>query len=226
MILNRARRWTVFALALAIGLLAFWPLRLAPGLSKSGIAAGSARGTLWSGTLEAAQWRGIALGDLAVGVAPLSLVAGNLRMHIEGPALRGTILRGSVSGLSGATGDMAVGGVLPLPVSRLALDTVTATFANGACTEATGQVRLAPGGAIAAITGGESFAGAIRCDAGKLLLPLTAGPAQMQVRIGGDGRYNASILVGGIDEAQRQGLAAAGFQPTPDGAAINVEGSL
>jgi general secretion pathway protein N len=222
------RRGLVAALGLAAGLLLLLPLRLAPGLLATGIAAESVEGSLWSGQLRAARWHGLALGDVRVGVSPVSLLGGNLRFSLAGPALQGSILRGGTNGVAGLSGKLALGGGLPLPIAGVSFDGVDAEFSGGACRRAAGQVRLVPAGALAAATGGEALSGAIRCDGAQLLLPLAMGPARFDMRIDAGGRYRATIAIAiaGADPAGQSALLAAGFAPTPDGAVAILEGSL
>ncbi len=223
---DMVRRGLVAALGLALGLLLLWPLRLAPGLHAAGIAAESVEGSLWSGQLKAARWHGLAFGDVRVGVSPLALLGGNLRLSLSGPALRGSVMRGGTTGVAGLSGTVALAGGKSLPIVGVAFDGVDAMFSGGACRSAAGQIRLLPAGALAGATGGEALAGAIRCDGDQLLLPLAAGAARLEMRIGATGRYRASITIAGADMAASPALLAAGFVPTPGGAAATVEGVL
>ncbi len=226
MVMNRIYRWLAFALALVVGLLAMWPLRLAPGIAATGLSSASATGSIWAGELTAARWRGLELGELHVGLAPTALLGGHLRLAVEGASLRGAILQGRTNGVESLNGDIPLAGSTPLPIARLGLDSVSIEFAGGVCKKASGQIRFVASGALAAASAGGIFAGTPVCDAGQLLLPLAAGPARMDIRIGGDGRYRAAISVTGSDATERPALLAAGFQPTPQGVALNLEGSL
>ncbi len=224
--MTRTRRWLAFALALVAGLLALWPLRLAPGIAATGLTAASATGSIWAGETTATRWRGLAIGDLHVGLAPMALIGGHMRLAVDGASLRGAILQGRTSGVEALNGDMPLAGSTPLPVARLGLDSVSVEFVAGVCKKAAGQIRLVASGALAAVAAGGVFAGTPVCDTGELRLPLSAGPARMDIRIGGDGRFRAAISVTGADSTDRPALLAAGFQPTPQGVALNLEGSL
>jgi general secretion pathway protein N len=219
-------RWLAFAAALVIGLLALWPLRLAPGLARTGLAAASATGSIWLGDLASARWRGLALGDLRVGLSPLALLTGRTRLTMNGTALRGTIEQGSTSGGATLSGDIPLAGNTPLPITQLILDGFNVRFDHGTCKTAFGKLRIMAAGPLAAASSGGSFSGTPKCEAGKLLLPLASGPARMDIRIGEGGGYRASMAVAGPDPANRAALLAAGFQPDPQGVVLNLEGSL
>jgi general secretion pathway protein N len=220
------RRCLITALGLAIGLLLLWPLRLVPGLREAGFAAESIEGSLWAGQLRAARWHGLVIGDVGVGVSPLALLGGNLRLSLAGPALRGSVMRGGTTGVAGLSGNVALAGPMPLPIVGVAFDGVDTVFSGGICRNAAGQIRLLPGGALARATGGQALAGVIRCDGDQLLLPLAAGAARLDMRIGATGRYRATITIAGAESAASPALLAAGFVPTPDGVAATLEGVL
>jgi general secretion pathway protein N len=217
-------------LAVVIALIALLPLRLVLAASGSGLAARSATGSVWFGRLADAQWRGAGLGDVAIRLAPLPLLTGQLRLAFDGATLRGTL---QPHGVTGLTGQVAMAGTTPLPISSVTFDDVDMIFSNRACERARGTMRVMAGGALALpgvlAAGGAMaapFAGMPRCDGGKLVLPLVSGPARMDLRIAADGRYTAAITIDNVEESARPGLLAAGFQPTPQGAALTLEGSL
>lgn len=208
------------ATAFVIAMIALLPLRLALGLRVTGLAARAVTGSIWSGRLADAQWRGAGIGNLEVGLSPLPLLAGRLRLAVAGTSVRGVV---TPNGVTGLIGQVALAGVTPLPVSSIGFDGVDIVFSDGVCRAAKGQVQVLTRGVLVA---SEAFSGTARCDAGKLLLPLVSGRARLDLRIGGDGRYAAGIAIDTIDETARPGLIAAGFQPTPQGLALTLEGSL
>ncbi len=216
------RRWLWLVAALLIGMVALLPLRIVLALGNSGLAARSVAGSLWSGELADAAWRGMPIGDLDVGLAPLSLLSGAPALHFAGPALTGIATRAGVTGLSGS---VDASGQTPLPLGRVGLQDVEIVFDKRACTQARGLVTIAATGSLATALGG-SLQGLARCEGGALLLPLASATAQMLLRIGGDGRWRAVISVTSVDEATRTGLLAAGFAPTPQGLSRTLEGHL
>jgi general secretion pathway protein N len=216
------RRWLWLVAAFLVGAVVLLPLRAVLALGNGGLAARTVTGSLGSGQLAAAAWRGVALGDLDVGLAPLSLLTGTPALHFAGPALAGTATPAGVSGLSGS---VDAGGQTPLPIGRIGLQDVEIAFDKRVCTQARGMVTVAATGSLATALGG-SLQGLARCDGGALLLPLASATAQLLLRIGGDGSWRAVISVTSVDEATRTGLLAAGFAPTPQGLSRTLEGHL
>lgn len=216
------RRWLWLVAAFLVGMVALLPLRIVLALGNSGLAARSVAGSLWSGHLADAAWRGMPIGDLDVGLAPLSLLGGAPALHFAGPALTGIATPAGVTGLSGS---VDASGQTPLPLGRIGLQDVEIVFDKRTCTQARGMVTVAATGSLATALGG-SLQGLARCEGGALLLPLASATAQILLRIGGDGGWRAVISVTSVDEATRTGLLAAGFAPTPQGLSRTLEGHL
>jgi hypothetical protein len=61
-----------------------------------------------------------------------------------------------------------------------------------------------------------------------VVIPLVSGDSavQMTFKLRDDASYTASITVEPVAEAARPALLAAGFQPSPQGMAMTVEGVL
>ena len=215
-------------LALAFGLLmllflaALLPLRLA--LAGTDITARSADGSLWNGQLQAAAWRGVVLGDVGVGLAPLPLLVGQRRVAFTSGGLSGTLVKSgkgvAVEALEGVALPGQLGG---LPVARIGFAGFAAAFEDGRCTSAAGSLTLDPGGPLAALGG---FSGSPRCDGARLLLPLQGQGGRLDLNLSADGRYDVRVTLDSVDPAARPGLLAAGFQPTPTGLALTLTGSL
>ena len=208
--------------ACLLGAIALLPLRVLVAAGDQGLAARQVSGSVWAGQLNDASWRGIPLGDLGVGLAPLSLLTGAPRLTFAGPALAGMASGAGVTGLSGS---IDARGQTLLPIGRINFQNLDISFQNGSCRTASGGVTVTPTGLLAAAMGGE-LRGLARCDAGKLLLPLTSATAGMQVRIGGDGGWQALISVTAGDAATRSALLVSGFAPTPQGLSRRLEGHL
>lgn len=217
-----------FVVMLSVALLALLPLRLVLAAAGPGLTAREASGGAWAGRLAAAQWHGVPLGDLAVGIAPLPLLAGRVELAIAGPALRGRLVRGV--GVEGLTGSVAVTGLTLLPVAAVAFEGVDISFAGGDCRTARGVIRVKPGGAFGAGRAAEGWlSGSPRCEAGQLrvaFVPAAGAGSRIDLAVGGDGRYRAGIAIEAPPETARDGLLASGFQPTPRGLALQLEGSL
>lgn len=225
---NFVAAWIAVAV---VGLAALWllPLRLAliaGQFDAQGLSARAVGGRLWSGRLLAAEWRGLALGDIDVGLKPLALATATLRFELSGDQLRGEAWRrrggGGVGNLSGR---VAVAGLAGLPIEALVLERVDIGFRNGACTTAAGRLSLQPGGALARFG---PLAGEPRCEGSAVLLPLESpdGAVRLELRVKPDTGFRARIEVAQVDEATRLALLAKGFQPTPQGLGMDLEGRL
>lgn len=216
------RRLLWLVAAILVGAVVLLPLRNVLALGDTGLSARDVSGSLWSGELADAAWRGVPLGDLQVGLSPMSLLTGAPSLGFAGPALTGAATPAGVTGLSGS---IDASGQTPLPIGRIGMRDVTIVFAGNSCTSAGGTLSVAATGAIATALGG-TLQGTARCDAGALLLPLASATAQMQLRITGNGAWRAEISVTSVDTSARSGLLAAGFAPTPQGLSRVLEGHL
>ena len=216
------RRLLGLVLAFLVGAVALLPLRAVLGLGDTGLTARDVSGSLWSGHLADAVWRGVPIGDLDIRLAPLPLLGGQPTLRFAGASLSGTA---TAIGVTDLTGSIDASGHTPLPLGRIGLQNVSIAFEKRRCTAARGTVTVAVTGSLATALGG-SLQGLVRCDAGALLLPLASATAQLQMRITGDGGWRAAISVGSVDEAARTGLLAAGFAPTPQGLSRTLEGHL
>ena len=208
--------------AFVLGAAVLLPLRAILALDDGGFAARQVSGSLWSGQLADVAWRGVPLGDLAVGLAPLSFLTGAPRLGFDGPALTGTATADGVSDLSGT---VDASGHTPLPIGRVDLKNVSIRFVGRTCTAASGSVAATAIGPAAGALGG-TLQGLARCDAGSLLLPLDSATAQLQLRIDGNGGWQALVTVASVTETARAGLLAAGFAPTPQGLSRTFAGHL
>ena len=220
--MSNGRLALVFGVLTLLFLLALLPLRLA--LAGSGVTARSAQGSLWHGQLQDAAWRGVALGDVGMGLSPLPLLIGQRRIDFTAGGLSGRLDKGggriAVEGLTGVAAPGQLGG---LPVARINFAEFAAVFEDERCTAASGSLTLDPGGPLAALGG---FSGSPRCDGARLLLPLQGQGGRLDLHLSADGRYDASLSLENVEPAVRPGLLAAGFQPTPTGLALSLTGSL
>lgn len=196
----------------------------------SGLSARDATGTIWSGTLHDAQLAGLPLGDTKVGLLPLALLTGQIRLQFAGAKLKGTLVATPTSfGIAHAIGpvDAAVR-VKPLPVAQLVLDDATVQFSGKQCSDAKGNVRAVVGGDIGGITLPGGMTGTLRCDGHLLLVPLVgqSGMERLNIRIDSEGKWRAEFIVRTTDQATAAKLAAAGFLPGPSGHIIRLTGAL
>src|SRR3546814_16566619 len=116
--MSRRTLVVVFVLALTILLVATLPLRMviATGagdtFAATGLSAAEASGPAWSGHLRAVEWHGVAHGDVAVSLRPLSLLAGTRRVHLAARGFSVDLLQGRPTGFDSTSGQM------DLPVRR------------------------------------------------------------------------------------------------------------
>jgi general secretion pathway protein N len=230
---------TLFFLgAFFLALLALLPMRLAMdwfGLDTRGVAAREVRGSVWYGALKEAQLGTVGLGDMGARLHGLPLLLGRARIGLnrqEGtPAddFRGaaTVTRNGF-GLDDVTGrlQLTAGALGQLPLTQVDLSDVTARFENGQCTQAAGTVRAMVAGDVGGIALPAGLTGAARCDAGALLLAMNSQSSMetVEIRIFGDGRYQANVLIRSTDATLRDRMIAAGLTTTPQGYGLSVNG--
>jgi general secretion pathway protein N len=229
------KRGVFFLAAFAFALLALLPLRLGLdwfGLGNRGFSAREATGSVWLGAVREARFGQLALGDLGTSLDTLPLLAGQARIGVEG--LGGRNLKGAFIssrngfGVDDVTAQLGLAGAFaPLPLASLDLGDVGVRFEGGRCAQAEGRVRAALSGDIGGLPL-PALAGVARCDAGLLLLPLASqsGGERLELRIGGDGRYRAELLVRPSQPGLGAALTAAGFAPAGGGYALRLSGTL
>jgi len=226
-------RWLFLAVAFLVMLVIVVPLRVALdrlGFDERGLGARSVTGSLWSGELTEAHFRGVSLGDLDAGLSPLALLVGEARMALASPAWRGTLIQAGSSvgvvGLSGRLGPEALSA--SLPVNALEFEAADIRFRDGVCAAAAGAVRVEPRATVPGMATLGQLSGALRCDGEAVLVPLVSGSGRERVdlRLFGDGRYSLTLVVKADDPATAAVLTANGFVATTDGLTMTTEGSF
>lgn len=217
------------------------PLRLGLdwlAMDDRGIAAREARGSVWNGALTEAQFGDSEMGDVDAGLGFFPLLIGRARLSVSRDAAEGDTLgefHGAVSvsgadfGIDDMTARLPVAATFaPVPIAALNLEDLTAHFENGLCVEAEGTVQAEIATNLSGISLPAAATGAARCDEGALLLPLIgqSGMDQLNVRIDGNGAYTAELIVRPADDAMRDRLSAAGFQPAAGGYAMVANGTF
>lgn len=236
-VLKRPRM--VLAAMLVVALVATLPMRFMLGLiglGEAGLSARSAMGPVWFATLREVHFGDLDLGDMHAFLSPGALLLGAARIDVAGPPpLAGPALRGGVRvsgagfGVDDVTASLAAGRLFaPLPVTKVELETFSASFTRGACAAADGRVKLALGGAIGGVTLAQGLSGTARCEGSALLIALASvsGNERLRMTIKGDGRYRSEFLVATSDPASIATLTASGFQNDNDGYRLSVDGRL
>ncbi len=226
-------RIVLFAGSLLFFLLAFLPLSLALsliGTSGQQLSARAATGTVWSGRLAEAAIGPIVIGDVAVALKPLSLLAGQTSIFMQSAVGRGTFtsLKGGFA-VDDATARLAtVRMFAPIPLDAIDLTDVSVAFLAGRCEKAQGRVRATFAADVAGLSLAQGLSGAIRCESGALVLPLVSQSAleRLNLYLQSDGRYRAELFVRSTDPAMAGKLTVAGFAPTQDGFVLRLAGKL
>ena len=191
---------------LLIGLVALLPARLL--LPAPPLAATSVTGSIWQARLEGASLGAARLGSIGLAAQPAALLKGRLAWAVSG-AVQGRLWRGP--GGSGAETISATiaGGLMPGVASLTLVEAGAVLDAQGRCQSASGQaqVQLSP-----ALGGQSTLAGALRCEAGALALPLASpdGRARLELVASAQG-WQARLLLAGASPAETAALTAAGF---------------
>lgn len=214
----RAGLVALFVLALVVLL----PLRLGAG-QVPGLSARAASGSIWSGRLRDATYGPLVLGDIDAALAPLPLLLGRAEVVVQGGDFAARLSR---HGVNDATGTLPFrAGLGALPVEAVTFDHGTAVFRDGACERAQGRVglTLAIPGASSLVLSGEA-----RCAGAALLLPLRGpgGVERLDLRVQGDGRWRADLVLAGLSPEAAAPLRAAGFAARPDGLGIRTGGQF
>lgn len=171
-----------------------------------------ASGTVWRGRVDLATAQGRRLGAYDVGLSPLALVGGDLRLRARDEAADRTfVLRaGRDKGVEALSGPILLSAdALP---GRIEVRDVAAVFRDGRCRKAGGRIRFRA--AQDSLLGGATLAGAPACVSGDWVARLTptgGGGAAIILRADGAGRLQAEITVATADPVVVQAALEQGF---------------
>jgi len=233
------RIWIAAALLALVLIIATLPMRLAlqiTGAQDAGLSARSVTGSIWSGTLVDARWRGAALGTLDAGLAPAGLLTGSARLDIAREsellgALRGGLILNGWRGVADMNGQVSLGASLAgVPLDTLRLEAVEARFDSaGRCMAASGRVQLSIALPVPGLDLAGGLGGPLACRDGRAEAALASqsGMERLTLSIDGAGRYRARLAVQGSGDASVAALLrAAGFLPTGNTLVLLHEGRL
>lgn len=237
--MTRPRTWIAAALLAAVLIIATLPLRLVLGMAGAGDAGLTARavtGSLWSGQLIDARWRGARLGSIGAGLAPLALLRGEVRLEIARDdvllgKLTGALLLNGARGVKDMNGSVSLGASLAgVPLDSLQLTGVAARFDSaGRCVEAAGQARLSIALPVPGLDLANGMAGPLTCRDGRAEAALASqsGMERLTLAFDGAGQYRARLSVRASGDAAAEGLLrAAGFLPAGGDLVLLHEGRL
>ncbi|MET0180327.1 MAG: type II secretion system protein N [Novosphingobium sp.] len=233
------RAWLALAGVFAAALIAALPLRVAlcwSGADARGLSAREVGGTVWDGWIGQLRLGALPLGDVEAGLRPLPLLIGRREFALEriGPATTPEF-SAIASGGSGwlalreVEGQVALGdGLGDLPASAIGFRGFRMALDDGRCREAGGQVSLILASISQLMPGGIALSGTARCDKGALYVPMT-GPTGMEklfLRLQGDGRWRADLVLRGLPVEVSAPLLDLGFAARPGGIGMSASGSL
>lgn len=228
------RGWLVLAGLTALGLVALLPLRLAVGLTApETVTARSIEGSVWSGRIGDLRIGPLPLGTLDAGLKPLPLLLGRAEFALlrDGPAP--FVASASASGgdvrLTGVNGMVTLpDGLGGLPVTALSFGGLSVTMAKGKCAEAEGTMGITLASPGPLLPDAISLSGKARCEGGSLVVPMQ-GPGGMErltMRIAGDGRWQADLVLTGLPPEATAPLLQGGFTARPGGIGIGTSGQF
>jgi general secretion pathway protein N len=235
--LSRRARWALIGVAV-LGLLLFFPLRIALGLAgveRMGVTARDVRGTVWSGRVDQLMLGKVPMGSVWVALSPVQLLVGRARFDMRRKTGQADDVSGAISvgfgrfGIDDVTGAVPLGRVLaPLPIGGMVMEDVSARFTGGRCGHAEGRMRAQVAGRIAGLNLAQGLSGAATCDGDALLLPLVSqsGMEKINLRLWENGRYTAEMRVETADATLALALEAAGFVAVGNARLLRVEGRL
>ncbi|MDP3490388.1 MAG: type II secretion system protein N [Phenylobacterium sp.] len=225
----------LFSALTLILVLATAPLSLA--LSGRGPAAGLSAtmvtGTVWRGRLTDAALGGVRLGDVRIGVSPLSLAAARVRLGFRSEAAQGAVRLGARS-----VELMDVQAVLPLTAlspgaglsGQVRLRGFNLEIRGAKCQEAGGEVvfdQLSLGGLELA---GLTLAGTPTCSGWDVMVPLRGQAdgvdVQANLRVSPTGAYEMQLDLRTTRPEVEAALSAAGYQRTLNGYETRLSGRL
>jgi len=210
------------------------PLRLVlgwMGAAGAGLSARRVEGTIWSGRLHQAAFRGLSLGEGRVAVAPLRR---GLQVWADGEARGRGVVRLRREGLALA----GVDAVLPLrriapatPVAgELALRDFDLDMGRDGCRAARGEVALQGVRIGPAAPAGLRLAGRAACGGGRLVVPLSgqASGVALDATLSLDaaGRYELVTRLRATDPAAVAAAGLASFERGLDGFTRTDRGRL
>lgn len=210
------------------------PLRLVLGwldADAAGLSAARVEGTIWSGRLQDAAYRGLSLGDASLRFDPLKF---GLRLRAAGEAAGTGVIGLGADGVSLRSLDAAVplarlAPALPLR-GELTLRDVRLDMRDGACRSASGSVRLREASIGGMKLAGLELAGEPICRGGRLVLPLTGQAAGVLLEsvatVEASGVYQVQTRLRATDPATLAAAGLGGFERGLDGFSRTDRGRL
>lgn len=228
------RGWLALAGLTAVSLAALLPLRLVIGMAApENVTARSIEGPVWGGRIGDLRAGPLPLGTVDARLKPLPLLLGRTEFALgrDGPVPFTAVA--SASGrdvaLSGVNGTVALpDGLGGLPVTSLSFGNLSVAMADGKCAEAQGTLGMTLASPGPLLPDAISLSGTARCERGALVVPMQ-GPGGMErltMRIAGDGRWRADLVLTGLPPEVSAPLIQGGFTTRPGGVGIGTSGQF
>lgn len=222
----------VFVAGIALALAATVPMSVALswlGADQVGVSAAEVSGSIWSGRLKAAQYRGIPLGDVEASLDPFALLVGTRRLAVQGTLGGATLVDGDSRGFEMADAAIEAAHLHPaLPLAgHMRLERATLLFSGRRCVRAEGHIAT---DLLERAFDGPEVAGTLSC-AGEAAVARLDGRLQdvdvsIALRLDAGGRYQAETRIVSANPMVRGALALAGFAESGDGFVRSDEGAL
>lgn len=224
-------KWLLALAGLLLVGIVLLPMRAVVPYVAPDLTATAITGTVWDGRLMGAEFRGVPLGNLDVGLDGAELLRGRLRLDFARDGLR------ALSGRVGSSGKVHVVEALDGPLSLelpfpfnpvLDVEFRNAGFqidSAGTCLAASGDVSARVSN-LPALGTTPPLKGSFACDQGGFYLPLASRDDRLRigVHVWADRRYRADLIIAGQSLPVQLVLAAAGFTAGPDGSTMRIEG--
>lgn len=225
----------LFSAASLVLILATMPLSLA--LSgrgpEAGLSAASASGTVWRGRLRDAAFGGLRLGDVEIGVSPLSLLAARVRLGFRSESLRGAArLSSGRLELLDIEGDLPLTAMAPQAglSGRVGLRGFDLDLRRSECQRAGGEVRLDQINLAGLELPGLVLTGSAACAGKDLVVPLRGQAegvdVQADLRTTPVGAYEVRLILRTTRPEVEAALVAAGYRRTLEGYEAALTGRL
>lgn len=225
--MNRRGKLALAGLAL-LALIALVPLRLVLGMATpENVSARSVEGTVWDGRIADLNAGPLPLGTVHARLEVLPLLIGRAQFAIEREGFTARASTGSVQRIIRATGTVTLpDGLGELPVTSVGFGDFSMAMARGRCVDAEGTMQLALASPDPLLARPITLSGKARCDKGALLVPMQGpqGMERMTLRMTGDGRWQADLVLAGLPQEAADVLRAAGFEARPGGVGLATSG--
>ncbi|MCX7285243.1 MAG: type II secretion system protein N [Novosphingobium sp.] len=211
-----------------LALIVLLPLRLVLGLAApDAVSARSVEGSVWDARIAELNVGPLPLGTVEAGLEPLPLLIGRAQFAISREGFAAHAFAGG--GISRASGSLALpDGLGGLPVSAITFGDFSADFSGGACREASGTLGLTLTSLGPLLPDAITLSGKARCEKGALVVPMRGaqGMEQLTLRLTGDGRWQADLVLAGLPTETADALRAGGFDARPGGIGIATSGAF